>query len=84
MAGEWKPEYPSQEREPVWVWWDRDEPETGLVGFHTKEDRDRFQKKEPGPYRRRVSADGKTISQLADWQDWMQECRDILKNTRID
>ena len=67
---------------PVWVWWDRDEPEDGLLGFHTKEDRDRFSKKAPGPYRRRISPDGKTISQLETWQDMMAGVRDVL-NRRI-
>jgi hypothetical protein len=65
----WKPEYPGQEREPVWTWWSRDEPEDGLLGFHTKQDRDRFSRNEPGPFRRRVADDGRTISQLADWKD---------------
>lgn len=51
----------------VWVWWDRDEPEDGLVGFHTAKDRDAFSKGKPGPYRRRVSPYGKTISQTEDW-----------------
>ena len=64
----WKPEYPGQ-IEPVWVWWDRDEPEDGLLGFHTKADRDRFARKAPGPYRRRISPTGKTISQTETWSD---------------
>lgn len=68
----------------VWVWWDRDEPEDGLMGFHTKEDRDRFSRKEPGPYRRRVSKDAKTINQMNDWQEMMSEFREILKNARTD
>ena len=30
-------------RQPqVWCWWDRDEPEDGMTGFFTAEDRNRF------------------------------------------
>lgn len=64
---EWTPEYPGQ-IEPVWTWWDRDEPEDGLVGFHTFEDCRRFSDGKPGPYRRRISPTGKTISQTEDWR----------------
>lgn len=53
----------------VWVWWERDEPEDGLVGFHTVKDRDAFSAGKPGPYRRRVSPLGKTTSQLEGWSD---------------
>ena len=53
----------------VWVWWDRDEPEDGLLGFHTKEDRDTFSEDRPGPFRRRVSPDGRAVSQLETWSD---------------
>lgn len=66
----------------VWVWWDRDEPEDGLLGFHTQEDRDNFHTKKPGPYRRRVAPNGKTISQMDDWNDQMSEVRRIL-NSKI-
>jgi hypothetical protein len=68
MTG-WKPEYPGQEREPVWVWWDRDEPEDGLLGFHTSEDCRRFSNSQPGPYRRRVAEDGRTIPQVGGWSE---------------
>lgn len=53
----------------VWTWWDRDEPEDGLLGFHTKKDRDNFSKGKPGPFRRRISSDGKTILQMETWSD---------------
>lgn len=69
-AKRWAPEYPGQ-TEPVWTWWDRDEPEDGLVGFHTREDRDRFAADRPGPFRRRISPIGKTISQLEDWHGFV-------------
>lgn len=69
MAG-WKPEYPGQEREPSWVWWDRDESEHDLTGFHTREDRDRFQDGGPGPFRRRLVQPGRrAISQMEGWSD---------------
>lgn len=67
----------SDEARLVWVWWDRDEPEDGLLGFHTKNDRDAFSQGGPGPYRRRISADGRTISQKELWADivsqWLDE-----------
>ena len=50
----WRPEYPGQV-EPVWVWWDREEWDGDLAGFHTREDRDRYQRGERGPFRRRFS-----------------------------
>lgn len=66
MMRGWKPDYPGQ-IEPLWVWWMPDEPEDGLLGFHTKKDRDSFSQKKPGPFRRRIAADGKTISQTETW-----------------
>lgn len=69
--------------EHVWVWWDREEPEDGLLGFHTEEDRDNFQTKQPGPYRRRVDPNGKTISQMDSWDDMMSRVRQALNNTII-
>lgn len=54
----WKPEYPGQPREPSWVWWERDEHEEDLLGFHTKEDRDRYGSGAPGPFRRRLCQRG--------------------------
>jgi hypothetical protein len=63
----------------VWDWWDRDEPEEGFLGFHTKKDRDDFSAGKAGPFRRRLSADGRTISQLATWADWIKEAEDKLK-----
>lgn len=64
----WKPEYPGQ-KEPVWCWWDRDDNEDGLLGFHTKKDRDRFSKGGAGPFRRRISEHGKTIPQSETWPE---------------
>lgn len=66
----WTPEYPGQ-IEPVWTWWDRDEPEDGLLGFHTGEDRDRFKAGKLGPYRRRISPVGRTIPQTEDWRGFV-------------
>lgn len=74
----WKPEYPGQ-TEPLWVWWMPDEPEDGLLGFHTKEDRNGFSRKAPGPFRRRIAKDGKTIRQHGDWRDIFIE--EALDNT---
>jgi len=71
----WEPEYPGQEREPVWVWWERDEPENGLLGFHTAEDCDRFSAGGEGPFRRRIAADGKTISQTETWSDFIDRLK---------
>lgn len=49
----WRSEYPGQTREPSWVWWDRDEHDDDLAGFHTRRDRARYQRGAPGPFRRR-------------------------------
>lgn len=63
----------------VWCWWDRDEPEDGLLGFHTKSDRDRFSSGKPGPFRRRIAKDGHTISQTRNyWDDLIAEAREKL------
>lgn len=67
----------------VWVWWDRDEPEDGLLGFLTEQDRDNFTTKKPGPYRRIVDPGGKKISQMDDWACMMSEIRQILNNKII-
>lgn len=53
----------------VWGWWSRDEPEDGFAGFHTKEDLEAFKRGGPGPFRRRLADDGRTVSQLASWAD---------------
>ena len=60
MAGEtgWRPEYPEQTREPSWIWWERGEYEGDLLGFHTKQDRDRYSRGGSGPFRRRLCARG--------------------------
>lgn len=68
---------PQEEKLP-WVWWDRDEPEDGLTGFHTREDCDRFSRDEPGPFRRRISADGHTTSQMWQWSDLIAAARIAL------
>jgi hypothetical protein len=47
-----------------------DEPEDGLLGFHTRQDRDSFSRNAPGPFRRRIAQDGKTIRQNGDWRDF--------------
>ncbi len=67
----------------VWVWWSPGETEDGLTGFHTEQERDRFNPKEPGPYQRRVSKDGRTVSQMEDWQTRMENIRDELSRKRI-
>jgi hypothetical protein len=64
-----------------WVWWDRDEPEDGLTGFHTAEDRDRFSRGDPGPFRRRISEDGHTVSQMWEWADFMADVRASLRTS---
>ena len=69
----------SHEEKLPWVWWDRDEPEDGLTGFHTREDRDRFSRNEPGPFRRRISSDGHTTSQMWGWGDLMADVRASLQ-----
>ena len=74
----WTPEYPGQ-IEPVWCWWDRDEPEDGLVGFHTVEERDRFSVGGDGAFMRRISKYGKTVSQLEDWHGMIERWRNQLK-----
>lgn len=60
------------ERDCLWRWWERDEPEVGLLGFHTKRDRDDFSAGKPGRFRRRVSDDGRTISQTETWDVFVQ------------
>lgn len=57
----WVPEYPGQATPTLAVWFD-DEPEDGLSGFHSKEDRDAFARGEHGPFLRRVT--GNTFRQL--------------------
>jgi hypothetical protein len=48
-----------------WRWWNRDEPEAGLQGFVTREDRDRFSSGGPGPFRRVVALEGeRTVPQM--------------------
>lgn len=68
---------------PVWVWWSPGEAEDGLMGFTTAEERDRFNPKDPGPYQRLVSPDGKTISQMESWGDRMAHYRDVLNRKII-
>lgn len=62
----------------VWTWWDREDSEEGLCGFHTQDDLRRFMDKEPGPYRRRLSPIGVTISQMDEWSDVIN--RRLLEN----
>ncbi len=63
----------------VWQWWSRGDNEDGLTGFHTKEDCEAFERGEDGPFRRRVSEDGRTTSQMWDWNDLMQSVRAIVE-----
>lgn len=58
--------------ELVWVRWDRDEPEDGLLGFYNQIDRDEFSAGRRGPFRRVVSPDGRTISQMDDWKGMLK------------
>lgn len=50
----WSPEYPGQEPPKLAVWW-RDEPETGLSGFDTAQERDEFDAGGAGPFIRRIT-----------------------------
>ena len=50
-----------------WRWWNRTDPELGLLGFLTREDRDAFSANAPGPFRRIVATDGRTILQNEDF-----------------
>lgn len=60
------------ERDLPWVWWSPNEPEAGLTGFHTREDRDAFSRGEPGPFRRRLTRPGREdISQTETWDGMM-------------
>ncbi len=43
--------------------WNRSDPELGLLGFATRQDRDRFSDGGQGPFRRVVADDGRTIIQ---------------------
>lgn len=54
-----------------WRWWSRDEPEDGLLGFETVEDRDAFSRGDEGPFRRVISDDGRTIRQGETWREMM-------------
>lgn len=59
----------------LWRWWSKGEPEIGLLGFHTAEDRDAFDAGKPGPFRRNVSWDGRTTLQAETWDQRVQrEC----------
>ena len=67
----------------VWCWWDRGDSEDGLVGFHTAKDRDRFVEGKPGPFRRRVSPFGKTISQTETWREMLDNmCAELPKECK--
>ena len=68
---DWKPMFPGQ-KEPQWRWWHRTDPELGLVGFLTRQDRDDFSADKPGPFRRIVSPYGKTILQNEDFRGWVR------------
>lgn len=57
-----------QAAKPVWRWWGRQDPELGLLGFFTKADRDDFSDGRPGPFRRVVADDGRTIIQNEDFR----------------
>lgn len=57
----WEPEYPGQQK-PQLVTWFAGEPEDGLSGFYTKEDRDSFQRGSDGPFLRVVT--GNTFRQM--------------------
>lgn len=63
----WKPSYPGQKM-PQWRLWQRTDPEVCLLGFLTKEDRDAFSAGDPGPFRRIISENGKTILQNEDFK----------------
>jgi len=70
----------------LWRWWRRDEPEMGLLGFLTEEDRDAFSRGDAGPFRRVVSDDGRTISQHEGWRgllDRLTDEADITPRQRL-
>jgi hypothetical protein len=67
----WRPAYPGQ-RKPQWRWWKATDPELGLLGFLTRQDRDNFSKGKPGPFRRIVAADGRTILQGEDFRSMVR------------
>ena len=50
----WEPEYPGQEK-PILKVWFAGEPETGLSGFHSEDDRNNFSAGQDGPFLRRVT-----------------------------
>ena len=56
----------------VWDWWTPGEPEIGMLGFHTPQDRDDYAGGKPGPFRRRLSPTGKTILQSESWGELMR------------
>ena len=51
-----------------WRWWNRADPELGLLGFATRKDRDDFSNGKHGPFRRVVADDGRTILQNEDFR----------------
>jgi hypothetical protein len=64
-------------RQPiVWCWWDRDEPEDGMVGFVTAQDRNKFSAGGRGPFRRILTSDGHTISQMSRFRDMLRDNSD--------
>lgn len=60
------------EQECLWRWWSKGDPEIGLLGFHTRADRDAFDAGKSGPFRRRVAEDGRTIRQDETWDAMVQ------------
>lgn len=57
-------ETPKQHGDNGWCWWTPGEPESGLQGFCTREDRDAFSAGGDGPFRRVAIPGGRTIRQM--------------------
>ena len=67
LYASWEPTFPGQEAPQVRLWC-RTDPELGLLGFLTRQDRDAFSNTDhPGPFRRIVAKDGRTILQNEDF-----------------
>ena len=61
----------------VWCWWDRDETEDGMTGFVTPQDRNKFSAGGPGPFRRILTSDSHTVSQMSRFRGMLQDGDDL-------
>ena len=61
----------------VWCWWDRGETEDGMTGFVTPQDHNKFSAGGLGPFRRILTPDGHTVSQMSRFRGMLQDGDDL-------